>query len=144
MWNAWRKLNKTWAIGLGALTIAIVSVGLYFWHISNLPVDYTDIREHFKYGSIGSEPVSGIPYWIWKVLPVMFPENCRAKAMPPSASWSSRPRRHLSDFRSVPSTLTALALIAQFATPELTGKRRVVIRLPFWGCQQTIWTCRAI
>jgi hypothetical protein len=39
------------------------------------PVVYNDITQHFKYGSIGSEPVNGIPYWIWKVLPEMFPEK---------------------------------------------------------------------
>ena len=41
----------------------------------DFPVVHTDIREHFKYGSIGSEEANGIPYWIWKVLPDMFPEK---------------------------------------------------------------------
>src|SRR6202043_1689868 len=45
----------------------------------NEPVVYNDIKEHFKYGSIGSEPVNGIPYWIWKVLPEMFPEKLPGK-----------------------------------------------------------------
>lgn len=45
----------------------------------NRPVDYNDITEHFKYGSIGSEPANGIPYWIWKVLPEMFPEKLPGK-----------------------------------------------------------------
>jgi len=36
---------------------------------------YPDILEHFKYGSIGAEERSGIPYWIWKVLPDVFPEH---------------------------------------------------------------------
>ncbi len=31
--------------------------------------------EHFKYGSVGIEPEEGIPYWIWQVLPRMFPEK---------------------------------------------------------------------
>jgi mono/diheme cytochrome c family protein len=30
---------------------------------------FPDIVEHFKYGSIGAEEKSGLPYWIWKVLP---------------------------------------------------------------------------
>lgn len=30
-------------------------------------------EEHFKYGSIGSDTLrQGFPYWIWKVLPIMF------------------------------------------------------------------------
>ena len=36
---------------------------------------YGDIREHFKYGSIGAEPESGLPYWVWRALPGLFPEK---------------------------------------------------------------------
>jgi mono/diheme cytochrome c family protein len=31
--------------------------------------------EHFKYGSVGIESEEGIPYWIWQVLPRMFPDK---------------------------------------------------------------------
>jgi len=34
----------------------------------------TDVVEHFKYGSIGSEVPSGIPYWVWQALPRLYPE----------------------------------------------------------------------
>jgi mono/diheme cytochrome c family protein len=34
-----------------------------------------DIERHFKYGSIGAEERSGIPYYIWIVLPRVFPEH---------------------------------------------------------------------
>jgi hypothetical protein len=43
--------------------------------ISNSPVDYANIEDHFKYGSIGSEPINGVPYWIWKVLPELFADK---------------------------------------------------------------------
>lgn len=36
---------------------------------------YSNINEHFKYGSIGSEIANGVPYWIWKVLPVIFKDK---------------------------------------------------------------------
>lgn len=57
--------------------ILFAAIGSYlFWKfIPNAPVDYADINDHFKYGSIGSEPVNGPPYWVWKVLPDMFPEK---------------------------------------------------------------------
>jgi hypothetical protein len=46
-----------------------------FWtYVAETPRDYTDIREHFKYGSIGSDGEDGLPYAIWQVLPAMFPE----------------------------------------------------------------------
>lgn len=32
------------------------------------------VEEYFKYGSIGAEAENGLPYWIWLVLPKMFPE----------------------------------------------------------------------
>ena len=43
------------------------------------PVAYDQIEEHFKYGSLGGERESGIPYWIWKVLPKLFPEYLPGK-----------------------------------------------------------------
>ena len=48
---------------------------IVFWmFVPEKPVDYTDIHDHFKYGSIGSEAGKGMPYRIWKVLPAMFPQ----------------------------------------------------------------------
>jgi hypothetical protein len=59
-----------------ALFIVSLLASLLFWQfVSNAPVDYVGIEDHFKYGSIGSEPANGIPYWIWKVLPEVFPEK---------------------------------------------------------------------
>jgi cytochrome c5 len=34
-----------------------------------------DIVEHFKYGSIGTEGRVGVPYWIWRVLPIVFEDK---------------------------------------------------------------------
>lgn len=55
--------------------LAIVASLLFWKFVPNAPVDYVTISDHFKYGSIGSEPANGLPYWIWKVLPDMFPEK---------------------------------------------------------------------
>jgi hypothetical protein len=33
---------------------------------------FPDIVDHFKYGSIGTEEGVGLPYWIWRVLPIVF------------------------------------------------------------------------
>ena len=50
------------------------------------PVAYDDIEEHFKYGSIGSEPgvsllqpVGGVlpPYWVFRALPAICPDRIR-------------------------------------------------------------------
>lgn len=36
---------------------------------------YESAEEHFKYGSIGAEQAEGVPYWIWLVLPRLFPDK---------------------------------------------------------------------
>ena len=36
---------------------------------------FPDIVDHFKYGSIGTEEGVGMPYWIWRVLPVVFEDK---------------------------------------------------------------------
>lgn len=36
---------------------------------------FPDIVEHFKYGSIGAEEGTGIPYWIWRVMPTICAEH---------------------------------------------------------------------
>ena len=38
------------------------------------PEQHVEIEEHFKYGSIGSDRL-GVPYWIWMVLPTVFPDH---------------------------------------------------------------------
>lgn len=71
-----------------ALAAGAVAAALVVWVVvsinSDRPVDYADIQEHFKYGSIGSEPggsllspVGGVlpPYWVFTALPSV----CRDK-----------------------------------------------------------------
>lgn len=64
------------------LVMVIYILGLFLFRRfnNNFPLVYTPDEEHFKYGSIGSELStgefsSGFPYWIWKVLPDMFPDK---------------------------------------------------------------------
>lgn len=74
-----RKWTKTKIIGLIVLILGAIS-GYVAWD--------RGFREHperdwvlataenrFKYGSLGAEHDAGIPYWIWYVLPRMFPEK---------------------------------------------------------------------
>ncbi len=57
-------------IFLNVLTLRIVGMKL----LRGVPMDYPVMEDHFKYGSIGSDTLkSGLPYWIWKVLPDVFP-----------------------------------------------------------------------
>jgi mono/diheme cytochrome c family protein len=81
--GVWRVVVR-WAIGL-AIALAL-AIGL--WALVSVSVDrpvaYAEITEHFKYGSIGSEPggsllqtVGGVlpPYWIFRALPEICPDK---------------------------------------------------------------------
>jgi mono/diheme cytochrome c family protein len=39
------------------------------------PGTFADIVDHFKYGSVGTEERAGIPYWVWRVLPIVFADK---------------------------------------------------------------------
>ena len=80
--EAWR-LRRNWKINLLAALAALVLILFLAALVVGIAVlrrisdggtpYYSDIVEHFKYGSIGAEPSSGIPYAIWKVLPALYP-----------------------------------------------------------------------
>ena len=71
--------TSIWLALFHILLIAVVIAAAYLARITDSPVDYADIDAHFKYGSIGSEPANGIPYWIWRVLPELFPDKLPGK-----------------------------------------------------------------
>jgi RoxA-like, cytochrome c-like len=68
-----------------ALLMVALIIGYVIWSVtSDRPVTYSNITEHFKYGSIGSEPggpllnpVGGVlpSYWVFKVLPDICPDK---------------------------------------------------------------------
>lgn len=70
------KLLRWWAV-LSTLVVGIVVMVVVYTAIRFLPnraVTYTDIQEHFKYGSTGGEVNFGFPYWIWQELPLLCPD----------------------------------------------------------------------
>ncbi|MFO1070241.1 MAG: hypothetical protein U1E14_17135 [Geminicoccaceae bacterium] len=81
--QAWQRRRRwlTTPLALLALLVfllglAVAGLGVYvLWRLAQDRTPYhADAVEHFKYGSIGSEPESGLPYWIWQALPRLFPE----------------------------------------------------------------------
>src|SRR5581483_7659761 len=56
-----------------ALLVGIVA--LVFASAAPRPRADASIEDQFKYGSVGTEDATGIPYWIWQALPRMFPEK---------------------------------------------------------------------
>jgi mono/diheme cytochrome c family protein len=62
-----------------AVPVSIVVVLSLLAFGRNEPERHTDVRQHFKYGSIGAEGRTGVPYWIWLILPRLFPDLLPAR-----------------------------------------------------------------
>lgn len=67
------------------IIVAAVAAGLFIVGLPlsllqrDRPEEFADVEMHFKYGSIGSDYAmnadeAGVPYWIWRVLPDVFPD----------------------------------------------------------------------
>jgi hypothetical protein len=73
--SAWLS-PRTWVVW-GILLALLAFGGLFtyveFFHEEPAPY-FESEEEHFLYGSVGTEAQEGIPYWIWLVLPRIFPE----------------------------------------------------------------------
>jgi len=63
-------------IGL-IFTLLLGSVWYLSWvHLSRkIPVAYASPEQQFNYGTIGTEQIDSVPYWIWLILPRLFPEK---------------------------------------------------------------------
>ena len=60
----------------GFLALIVVLI-VFAWFVLLRPVAQShsnDPLQIFDHGSIGNESTQGIPYWIWRVLPTMFPD----------------------------------------------------------------------
>ena len=68
--------SKTFWTILWVILVLVAVVGITAWYKLFREVDqqFASMEERYKYGSIGTEGPQGVPYWIWVVLPRMFPE----------------------------------------------------------------------
>jgi mono/diheme cytochrome c family protein len=70
--RAKRRLLIAGIVVVALLALGVVGVVVYSRR--NVPQRFAGIADQFKYGSIGSEARAGVPYWIWIVLPKVFPD----------------------------------------------------------------------
>ncbi len=78
METLWKPtLSKVIITVIVIFLLLIGTVGSVGWYnlFREVPTYYESSEEHFKYGSIGTENAEGVPYWIWLVLPRLFPEK---------------------------------------------------------------------
>jgi len=82
--DRWQHRFRTTLLLVVAIAAVLITLVMVHYFLADSTVGYDDIREHFKYGSIGSEPggsvltpVGGVlpPYLIFKTLPAICPER---------------------------------------------------------------------
>jgi hypothetical protein len=67
-------MSRKLAFSLIALVL-VLAVGAFVFFRRDVPEEHADIVQHFMYGSIGADTeAAGLPYWIWLVLPRVFPD----------------------------------------------------------------------
>src|SRR5262249_5917057 len=71
-----RILSRIGLITVVVLVVAVLGGMVLLGRFgADIPVDYKDDVDHFKYGSLGSEHQFGVPYWIWRALPEPFQDK---------------------------------------------------------------------
>src|SRR5262245_8014381 len=68
-WKRWG-----WILLVVLLLGGLVGFTAWFKLFREEPQHFGSMADQFKYGSIGTEAEDGIPYWVWLVLPRVFPE----------------------------------------------------------------------
>ncbi len=69
----WRP--PVFLVGVLVLAAIFLVFAVVFRVVQSGTPHYSNIDAHFRYGSIGAETASGIPYKVWKALPVLYPEK---------------------------------------------------------------------
>ena len=60
---------------LAALFAATIAFAGWYHLLRRVPVHHDDPEDAYEHGTIGVEANEGFPYWIWSVLPRVFPEH---------------------------------------------------------------------
>ncbi|MGD0813573.1 MAG: hypothetical protein ABSA83_08220 [Verrucomicrobiota bacterium] len=71
------KRRTKWLRVAAVLIVLAALAGWFAWYKllrAEPEPKWANEGERFKYGSIGAEFSRGIPYWIWEVLPRVFPD----------------------------------------------------------------------
>ena len=70
----WKRLGMAAAV-LVVIVACLAYVGWYKFFREEPQPPFKTADARFKYGSVGAENDSGLPYWIFVILPRMFPEH---------------------------------------------------------------------
>jgi hypothetical protein len=63
-------------VAISIVLIVLIAGVTYYEFFREVPPPYfASDEQHFMYGSIGTEGTGGVPFWIWLVLPRVFPDK---------------------------------------------------------------------
>jgi len=68
-----RRFRALLALVIGIPLLIAILLAMRF--LPDRPVTYSNIEDHFKYGSTGGERNAGFPLFVWKALPVVFADK---------------------------------------------------------------------
>lgn len=72
LWIQSRTVQTGLAVATVVLVVAVVSYNRFF---REQPApEYDSEEDSFLFGSVGNEASDGLPYWVWLVLPRIFPD----------------------------------------------------------------------
>lgn len=81
-----RPLPERGAAALVAVLLGLFGYNTWYYLMRAEPeASYATDEEHYKYGAIGLSMSSRVPYWLWKVMPVL----CKDKLPFPEQGWAS-------------------------------------------------------
>src|SRR5262245_19364434 len=75
----WQSRRRSVLVVASVVILIAAPVGFTAWYYlfrQHIPT----ALDHFKYASIGVKAANGVPYWIWYVLPRVFPDKVPAIA----------------------------------------------------------------
>ena len=70
-----RRVQRSLPCVAALLAVLAAGVGAMWGSVAAQPRATDSIEEHFKYGSIGTEVTVGLPYPLWRVLPIVFEDK---------------------------------------------------------------------
>ncbi|MGH7766416.1 MAG: cytochrome c [Candidatus Binatia bacterium] len=68
-------MSRSRKILAAVILIALAGGAVRFYLFREVGTYYKSEEDNFKYGSVGVEAASGLPYWIWRALPRVCPEK---------------------------------------------------------------------
>lgn len=143
--------QRRWLLAALGLVIFCVGVGFLAYEkflLRAIP-EYADDEQNFKYGSIGNDGATGVPYAIWLVLPKIFPEYLPGPGGYASLGFRWKPGRRQStrplDFRALGLVSSGLRSIVPFVTSQPIVERPTGRSNSWWrvrAIRSTYWVIR--